>query len=134
MSDDSLLDLEFQIAGGDFAISDKAEPGQTRLLVGPADILGAKERSFCLDGDLGGGNSWQRFIACLVTHGPVNTYHPGSILQQVKGTYTILGNLAADVNLHALSRCNDGRTDSQGLSGHRRRTEAQDGVRACADT
>ena len=40
--------------------------------IGPADILGAKHRSFWLDGDLGGDVSWQRFIARLVAHGPVS--------------------------------------------------------------
>ncbi|HON72840.1 MAG TPA: hypothetical protein PK512_05865, partial [bacterium] len=34
--------------------------------IGPAQILGAKYRSFWLDGYLGGGISWQRFIARLV--------------------------------------------------------------------
>ncbi|MEW6741500.1 MAG: hypothetical protein AB1486_01975 [Planctomycetota bacterium] len=67
--------------------------------IGPRDILGAKDRSFWLDGDLGGGISWQRFIARLVAHGPVSTLVPGSILQEVKGTYTILGNVADDVEI-----------------------------------
>ena len=40
--------------------------------VGPKDILGARRRSFWLDGYLGGGVAWQRFIARLVAHGPVN--------------------------------------------------------------
>src|SRR5262245_27555094 len=68
--------------------------------IGPAEILGAKYRSFWLDGDLGGGVSWQRFIARLVAHGPVNTYVPGSILQTARTDYTILGNVAADVEIH----------------------------------
>ncbi len=68
--------------------------------IGPRDILGAKERSFWLDGDLGGGVSWQRFIARLVAHGPVNRYVPGSILQEVPTTYTILGPVADDVEIH----------------------------------
>jgi len=67
--------------------------------IGPADVLGAKDRSFWLDGDLGGGISWQRFIARLVAHGPVNTCVPGSILQEVPGTYTILGNVADNVRI-----------------------------------
>lgn len=67
--------------------------------IGPADILGAQDRSFWLDGDLGGGVSWQRFIARLVAHGPVNTCVPGSILQEARGTYTILGNVADDVRI-----------------------------------
>ena len=68
--------------------------------IGPAEILGAKHRSFWLDGDLGGGVSWQRFIARLVAYGPVNTYVPGSILQTARTDYTILGNVADDVEIH----------------------------------
>ncbi len=49
--------------------------------IGPREILGARHRSFWLDGDLGGGVSWQRFIARLVAHGPVSELVPGSILQ-----------------------------------------------------
>jgi len=65
--------------------------------IGPAQILGAKDRSFWLDGDLGGGVSWQRFIARLAAHGPVTPYVPGSLLQTVPGSYTILGGVADDV-------------------------------------
>lgn len=68
--------------------------------IGPAEILGAKYRSFWLDGELGGGISWQRFIARLVAHGPVNTYVPGSILQTAPGSYTILGEVADNVEIH----------------------------------
>ena len=68
--------------------------------IGPAQILGARDRSFWLDGYIGGGVSWQRFIARLVAHGPVNTYVPESILQTVPGTYTILGGVAEDVAIH----------------------------------
>ncbi len=67
--------------------------------IGPRDILAARDRSFWLDGYLGGGISWQRFIARLVAHGPVNTLVPGSILQEVPGTYTILGGVADDVGI-----------------------------------
>lgn len=67
--------------------------------IGPRDVLGAKHRSFWLDGDLGGGISWQRFIARLVAHGPVSTYVPGSILQTVPTDYTILGGVADDVQI-----------------------------------
>ena len=49
--------------------------------IGPREILGARHRSFWLDGDIGGGVSWQRFIARLVAHGPVSEFVPGSILQ-----------------------------------------------------
>lgn len=68
--------------------------------IGPAQVLGARDRSFWLDGALGGGISWQRFIARLVAYGPVNTYVPGSILQTVPGTYTILGQVAENVEVH----------------------------------
>jgi len=68
--------------------------------IGPAQIVGAKDRSFWLDGYIGGGVSWQRFIARLVAHGPVTPYVPGSILQTVAGTYTILGGVAENVEIH----------------------------------
>ncbi|HET6387708.1 MAG TPA: hypothetical protein VFJ58_30335 [Armatimonadota bacterium] len=68
--------------------------------IGPADILSARHRSFWLDGDLGGGVSWQRFIARLVAHGPVNQLVPGSILQTVPTDYTILGSVADNVEVH----------------------------------
>ena len=67
--------------------------------IGPAEILGARDRSFWLDGDLGGGVSWQRFIARLVAHGPVSTLVPGSILQTAPTDYTILGGVADDVKI-----------------------------------
>ncbi len=67
--------------------------------IGPREIMGAKHRSFWLDGDLGGGVSWQRFIARLVAHGPVSTYVPGSILQTAPTDYTILGGVADDVEI-----------------------------------
>ncbi|MCX7796369.1 MAG: hypothetical protein N2380_07610 [bacterium] len=67
--------------------------------IGPAQILGAKERSFWLDGYLGGGISWQRFIARLVAYGPVNTLVPGSILQTASTTYTLLGGVAEDCRI-----------------------------------
>jgi glucosamine-6-phosphate deaminase len=68
--------------------------------IGPAEIMGAKERSFWLDGDLGGGVSWQRFIGRLVAHGPVNTLVPGSILQLANTNYSILGGVADNVEIH----------------------------------
>jgi len=67
--------------------------------VGPKDILGAKHRSFWLDGDLGGGISWQRFIARLVAHGPVNEFVPGSLLQETRCDYTMLGEVADNVEI-----------------------------------
>jgi glucosamine-6-phosphate deaminase len=68
--------------------------------IGPREILGARYRSFWLDGDLGGSVSWQRFIARLVAHGPVSEFVPGSILQTARTDYTILGGVAADVEIH----------------------------------
>jgi glucosamine-6-phosphate deaminase len=68
--------------------------------IGPKEILGARHRSFWLDGDLGGGVSWQRFIARLVAHGPVSEFVPGSILQTARTDYTILGGVAGDVEIH----------------------------------
>ena len=65
--------------------------------IGPREILGARHRSFWLDGDCGGGISWQRFIARLVAHGPVNTLVPGSILQDSRCDYHILGAVAENV-------------------------------------
>jgi glucosamine-6-phosphate deaminase len=62
--------------------------------IGPRQILRAKERSFWLDGYLGGGVSWQRFIARLVAYGPVNTLVPGTMLQTAPTTYTLLGGVA----------------------------------------
>ena len=67
--------------------------------IGPADILGAKHRSFWLDGYLGGGVSWQRLIARLVAFGPVSPYVPGSLLQEEPTTYTLLGGVADDVRV-----------------------------------
>lgn len=67
--------------------------------VGMKDILGAKHRSFWLDGYLGGGISWQRFIARLVAHGPVNEFVPGSMLQETRTDYTILGAVADNVEI-----------------------------------
>jgi glucosamine-6-phosphate deaminase len=68
--------------------------------IGPREILGARHRSFWLDGDLGGGVSWQRFIARLVAHGPVSEFVPGSILQTARTDYTIIGGVADDVEIH----------------------------------
>lgn len=65
--------------------------------IGPKDILGARRRSFWLDGDLGRGYSWQRFIARLVAHGPVTEYVPESLLQEVGADYTMLGTVADDL-------------------------------------
>ncbi len=69
--------------------------------IAPYDILHAKYRSFWLDGVCGPAThmSWQRFIARLVAHGPVTRFVPGSILQTVPTTYTILGVVAEDVEI-----------------------------------
>ena len=68
--------------------------------IGPAEILGSRDRSFWLDGYIGGGVSWQRFIARLCAHGRVNTLVPGSLLQLAAGKYTIYGPVADDVEIH----------------------------------
>jgi glucosamine-6-phosphate deaminase len=68
--------------------------------IGPREVLGARHRSFWLDGDLGGGVSWQRFIARLVAHGPVSEFVPGSVLQTAPTDYTMLGSVADDVEIH----------------------------------
>jgi len=67
--------------------------------IGPHQILTAKHRSFWLDGDIGGGYSWQRFIARLVAHGPVSEFVPGSILQETRCDYTLLGGVADDLEI-----------------------------------
>jgi len=69
--------------------------------IAPADILGAKHRSFWLDGMCGPFTPmcWQRFIARLVAHGPVSQFVPGSILQTVPTDYTLLGGVADDVKI-----------------------------------
>ena len=69
--------------------------------IAPADILGARHRSFWLDGMCGPATmmSWQRFIARLVAHGPVNKFVPGSILQEARTDYTLWGPVASDVEI-----------------------------------
>lgn len=69
--------------------------------IAPSDILGAKHRSFWLDGMCGPGTDmcWQRFIARLAAHGPVTRFVPGSILQTVPTDYTLLGGVADDVEI-----------------------------------
>lgn len=69
------------------------------VTIGPKDIMEARHRSFWLDGDLGGGVSWQRFISRLVAHGPVSTAVPGSILQLARTDYRLLGGVADDVEI-----------------------------------
>lgn len=66
--------------------------------IGPREILGARDRSFWLDG-YQGGVTWQRFIARLVAHGPVNELVPGSILQDTNCGYHILGGVADDLRI-----------------------------------
>jgi glucosamine-6-phosphate deaminase len=66
--------------------------------IGPREILAARDRSFWLDG-YQGGITWQRFIARLVAHGPVNELVPGSILQDTNCGYHILGGVADDLKI-----------------------------------
>jgi len=69
--------------------------------IAPADIMGARHRSFWLDGMCGPATmmSWQRFIARLVAHGPVSKFIPGSILQYARTDYTLWGPVASDVEI-----------------------------------
>lgn len=67
------------------------------VTIGPLEILSSKHRSFWLDGYLGNGYSWQRFIARLAAHGPVNEFVAASLLQEAGADYTILGEVANDV-------------------------------------
>lgn len=67
--------------------------------IGPAQVARARHRSFWLDGYLGGGVSWQRFIARLVAHGPVTPLVPGSVLQRLGADFTLLGGVADDVRV-----------------------------------
>jgi glucosamine-6-phosphate deaminase len=95
----TIMQNALQRCGGDWSwIPPKA------ATIGPAQILGARVRKFWLDGYLGGGVSWQRFIARLAAHGPVTPLVPASILQTVPTTYTILGAVAEDVVLSASRR------------------------------
>lgn len=69
--------------------------------IAPADIMGARHRSFWLDGMCGPGTnmSWQRFIARLAAHVYPNKYVPGSILQTARTDYTIYGPVANNVEI-----------------------------------
>ncbi|MDP3209302.1 MAG: hypothetical protein Q8M65_09145 [Rhodoglobus sp.] len=69
------------------------------VTIGPAEILGARRRSFWLDGDLGGGVTWQGFIARLVAHGPVNEFVPGSLLQTAQSDLAVLEAIAAPLEI-----------------------------------
>jgi len=66
--------------------------------IGPAQVMAARDRSFWLS-YLTADVSWQRFIARLVAHGPVNTFVPGSILQTVPTRYVLLGGVADNVEI-----------------------------------
>jgi len=66
--------------------------------IGPAQIVGARHRSFWLDG-ASGVYPWQRFIARLAAHGRVNTLVPASILQTCRTDYTVLGAVAQDCEI-----------------------------------
>ena len=69
------------------------------VTIGPRDVMGAKRRSFWLNGDIPGGMSWQRFIGRLVAHGPVCMEVPGSMLQLGVTDYTFLSAVAANVEI-----------------------------------
>lgn len=69
------------------------------VTIGPAEILGARRRSFWLDGDLGGGVTWQGFIARLVAHGPVTEFVPGTLLQTARSDFAVLEAIAAPLEI-----------------------------------
>lgn len=69
------------------------------VTIGPAEILGARRRSFWLDGDLGGGVTWQGFIARLAAHGPVSEFVPASHLQTLRSDLTVLEGIAAPIEI-----------------------------------
>ena len=95
----TIMQNALQRCGGDWSwVPPKA------VTIGPAQIRRARVRKFWLDGYIGGGVSWQRFIARLAAHGPVTPFVPASILQTVPTTYTILGSVAEDVVLRASRR------------------------------
>jgi glucosamine-6-phosphate deaminase len=68
--------------------------------IGPRDIVNAKDRSFWLDGAIPHDLGWQRFIARLAAHVKPNRFVPGSVLQLYKGTYTLWGPVADNVEIH----------------------------------
>ena len=95
----TIMQNALQRCGGDWSwIPPKA------ATIGPAQVLAARVRKFWLDGYIGGGVSWQRFIARLAAHGPVTPFVPASILQTVPTTYTMLGAVAEDVILRVSRR------------------------------
>jgi glucosamine-6-phosphate deaminase len=67
--------------------------------IGPAQVMNAGHRSFWLN-YLTADVSWQRFIARLCAHGPVNTLVPGSVLQTAPTDYVLLGGVADNVEIH----------------------------------
>jgi glucosamine-6-phosphate deaminase len=69
--------------------------------IGPREVMSARYRSFWLPyGTACPDVSWQRFIARLCAHGPVNTLVPGSILQTAPGDYIIVGAVANNIAIH----------------------------------
>ena len=68
--------------------------------IGPAEIMSAKRCSFWLYGSITRDVAWQRFIARLVAHGPVNTLVPGSILQLAKTHYVLVGSVADNIAIN----------------------------------
>jgi len=69
------------------------------VTIGPKQIMEADHRSFWLDGYIGGGISWQRFIARLSLHGPVTPVVPATLLQTEPTDVTLLGKVAEDVKV-----------------------------------
>ena len=66
--------------------------------IGPREILGARDRSFWLDGDCGAAHVAALHRAPRRPR-PVNTLVPGSILQETNCGYHILGGVADDLKI-----------------------------------
>jgi len=67
--------------------------------IGPGEVMAARYRSFWLPygSSVTPDITWQRFIARLAAHGPVNTFVPGSILQTAPGAYIMVGAVADNI-------------------------------------
>lgn len=67
------------------------------VTIGPAQLVNARRNAWRQYGYIGGGVSWQRFIARLVAHGPVTPLVPASILQQLNTDFHLLDSIADDI-------------------------------------
>lgn len=68
------------------------------VTIGPAQIVNSKRQSWRQYGYIGGGVSWQRFIARLVAHGPVTPLVPASIIQEINTDFKILESVAENID------------------------------------